>query len=96
MFGIGKKEDKEPDFKFELGTTARDKITGFEGLVTARSQWLNNCNTYRVQPRKLIDGKIQEAGHFDEPQLELVPDEPTIEARRTTGGPERPVCQTNR
>ena len=72
MFEFGK---KEPEFKFDLGETVKDTITGFEGVVTRRTQWLNNCNTYGVQPRKLMEGKIQEPGNFDEPQLENVESE---------------------
>ena len=44
---------KDPGFKFNLGDRVRDEITGFEGVVVVRSQWLNNCNTYGVQPTKL-------------------------------------------
>ncbi|HAS53047.1 MAG TPA: hypothetical protein DCS42_02420 [Nitrospiraceae bacterium] len=83
------------EFKFELGATVRDTITGFEGVLTRRTQWLNNCNTYGVQPRKLLEGKIQEPGNFDEPQLELVVVEPVVPSSRKTGGPERPVPRTS-
>ena len=84
------------DFKFELGSTVKDTITNFEGVVIRRTQWLNNCNTYGVQPRKLLEGKIQEAWNFDEPQLELVPKKETLSSTRKTGGPERSVARTNR
>lgn len=80
----------EQNFKFALGSTVKDTITGFEGLVTRRTQWLNNCNTYGVQPRKLLEGKIQEPGNFDEPQLELV-EVKKLSSSRNTGGPERTV-----
>ena len=84
------------NFKFELGTTVKDTITGFEGLVTRRTQWLNNCNTYGVQPRELDkDGKIRECGNFDEPQLELVEKESPVKSDRKTGGPERSVQRTS-
>ncbi len=82
-------------FKFELGATVCDIITGFEGVVIRRTQWLNNCNTYGVQPRKLLEGKIQEAGNFDEPQLKLVVDNPAIPSSRKTGGPERSISRTS-
>ena len=83
-------------FKFELGSTVKDTITGFEGVVIRRTEWLNNCATYGVQPRKLVDGKIQEQGNFDEPQLELVPEEKPLDSSPRTGGPDRPVQRTNR
>ena len=45
------------DFKFELGDLAQDEITGFRGVIVARTQWLNNCNVYRLQSPDLKDGK---------------------------------------
>lgn len=93
MFGFASK--KEPQFKFNLGDRVRDAITGFEGILTCRTQWLNNCNTYGVQPTTLKDGVPMERAHFDEPQLELV-EEKVMEAHRETGGPERRVPTCNR
>lgn len=87
MLSFGK---KEPEFKFQLGATVKGTITEFEGVVIQRTQWLNNCNTYGVQPRKLLEGKIQETGSFGEPQLELVAVDP-VPVSRKTGGPERSV-----
>lgn len=85
--------EKEPKFKFNLGDRVKDSITGFEGIVTLRSQWLNNCNTYGVQPTELKDGTPQERQHFDEPQLSLVK-EKVAPSSSLTGGPERgqPTC----
>lgn len=84
---------KTHDFKFNLGDKVKDTITGFKGIVTLRSQWLNACNTYGVQSQELKDGIPKERSHFDEPQLELIKEE-IVPASRETGGPERPVCST--
>ena len=93
------KEDLGVDFniipEFELGSKVKDKITGFKGIVIARTCWLNNCNTYGVRSQKLKDGKIQDVEWFDEPQLKIVKQE-VFKARRSTGGPDRPVPQANR
>jgi len=84
------------EFKFDVGSTVKDTITGFEGVVMARIQWLNNCNTYRVQPRDLDkDGKVQDVQHFDEPQLALVKTK-AIKNHPFTGGPDRGSHRTNR
>jgi len=84
------------DFKFGLGDEVRDRITGYVGVVICRTQWLNNCNTYGVRRRELDkDGKPQESEHFDEPQLAAV-NKKVLPSHRETGGPERPVPQTNR
>ena len=86
---------KEPEFKFDVGSKVKDIITGFNGIIIYRTQWLNNCNTYGVQPTELKDGKPLDREHFDEPQLELV-EEKVVKPSRATGGPERPVPATNR
>ncbi len=72
--------------KIKLGDVARDTITGFEGTVVARTDWLNGCSRFSLQPKGLHDGKIIEADWFDDMQIEVVkakgykPDE-------STGGP---------
>lgn len=91
----GLKKANKVDFKLNLGDRVRDKITGFSGIITSRTQWLHNCNTYGVQPTQLKDGVPQDRHVFDEPQLEVV-DKKVIDEHRSTGGPERPVPATNR
>jgi hypothetical protein len=84
-----------PDFKFNLGDIAEDKITKFQGVVVARSQWLNQCNTYSLQSTELHDGCPVDRQHFDEPQLKLV--QVKVHKKTSeTGGPHDAVPQTNR
>jgi len=84
------------NFKIELGAPARDKITGFEGIVVSRTQWLNACNVYGVQPSSLNkDGGLRDKEHFDEPQLEVTGTS-TIKPKRETGGPAHAAVQANR
>lgn len=87
--------DEKPNFKFNTGDEVKDTITGFKGIVTYRTQWLNNCNTYGVQPTKLKEGETRKREHFDEPQLELVKAKVHKESRKT-GGPEKSMSETNR
>jgi heat shock protein HspQ len=75
------------NFKFNLGDVVTDKITGYKGVVTCRSQWLNGCNTYSVKCQKLKDDKPIDSQHFDEPQLELHEDKPVVTENKDTGGP---------
>lgn len=58
-------------FKHNLGHTAKDKITGFVGVITARVDYLTGCNRYHLQPRELKDGKPVEGIYFDEDQIEV-------------------------
>jgi len=85
-------------FKFELGCRLYDKITGFAGIVYARTQWLHNCNVYGLKPENLTkDGKPGEVQYFDEPQLEFTKSQKgTMTPKQDTGGPTPRVRQTNR
>jgi hypothetical protein len=78
----------------ELGSRAKDKISGFEGIAVCRSTWLYGCDRYTLWAGSLDkDGKIPEGATFDEQQLEvLAPPAPTLLAPSDTGGP-RPSPQ---
>lgn len=56
----------------ELGSKARDTITGFEGIVVGITHWLNGTVRVGIQPQGLHDGKVIEIDWFDEPQVEAV------------------------
>ncbi len=70
----------------KIGDTARDSVTGFEGMVVALTQWLHGCTRVTLQPQKLHDGKPIEAITFDLPQLVLVRAK-DHQPLRKTGGP---------
>ncbi len=54
----------------KLGSRVRDTITKFEGVVIARTDWLNGCRRFGVQSEKLDkEGIPTDAQWFDEPQL---------------------------
>ena len=92
MFGSKK---KEPDFKFELGVTLKDQVTGFTGVVIYRTQWIHNCNVYGLQPQEMKKGKPQDRLQFDEPQLIQVTEE-VVKPARKTGGPNDDMSSNNR
>ena len=93
--GVTMDQISDTNFKFNLGREVKDTITGFKGIVIARHQWLNNCNTYGVQCQELKDGMPQEMARFDEPQL-IVVVKNVITPQQKTGGPDRKVSQPNR
>lgn len=73
--------------KVELGDRGKDQITGFTGIVTAITHWLNSCRRVTLQPEKLDkDNKIQEARTFDGPQVTLVK-RAVKKSNQKTGGP---------
>ena len=57
----------------DLGKKGRDKITGFEGILVGRSQYLFGCDQYCIAP-PAKDGKILESCWFDEGRIEIVGD----------------------
>lgn len=74
----------------ELGVKGRDKITGFEGIITGRAQYITGCDQYVLVPT-MKDGKIEAAQWFDEGRIEIIG--PGITAAEVTakknGGPNR-------
>jgi hypothetical protein len=74
----------------ELGQKAQDKITGFEGIITGRAQYLYGCDQYCIVP-PAKDGKISESQWFDEGHIQvlgrgILPEEVRVEK---PGGPNR-------
>ena len=77
--------------KVKLGDRIRDRVTGFEGIFTARTEFLNGCTQYD------ISGKADEKGEarilaVDDKQVERVDSglnkkEPVKKTR--AGGPSR-------
>lgn len=55
-----------------LGDKVKDRITGFTGIVVARTEWLYGCVRCTVQPQETKDGKPVDNQTIDEPQLDVV------------------------
>ena len=79
-----------------LGTRARDLVSGFEGIITGRAQYLNGCTQFVLDPPKDKDSKIVKGQWFDNGQLEVVDiglaDQipgPVAAERARPGGPQR-------
>jgi len=64
----------EHKFKFELGKKAKDKISGFTGIITSRIQYLTGCDQYGIKPKIKADGEPIEVSYFDEGRIEIVGD----------------------
>jgi hypothetical protein len=62
-----------------LGYTAKDKVTGFKGVVTSISFELYGCIQILVHPGMGAEGKIAEQQWFDVSRLELVSDVPVMD-----------------
>jgi len=69
----------------KMGERARDRITGFEGIVMGRTEYINGCVKILLQPEGVkADGTGIKAGEWFDEQL-VDPD-----ATATAGGPMPP------
>lgn len=64
-----------------LGATAKEIITGFEGIVTGRASYITGCDQYLVSPR----GGDKEPRWFDEQRLEVSEHTPLIVIDNSNG-----------
>jgi hypothetical protein len=64
-------EDEEMIFVIQLGALAKDKITGFEGIITGHVKYLYGCDQYGLTP-PAKDGKIGDTQYFDEGRIEII------------------------
>jgi hypothetical protein len=55
----------------KLGDTARDMITGFEGAVTGRAEYITGCAQLLIQSCELHGGDTKSCW-FDEARVRLV------------------------
>lgn len=78
------------DFKFELGDKVKCIHTGFEGVIVARTEYMNGCIQYNVVPRFQKGKGFPDEVGVDEGSLELMKKKPTKKkARKRNGGPVR-------
>lgn len=74
----------------KLGQEARDKITGFKGIITGRAQYIYGCDQYcLVPPAK--DGQLEATQWFDEGRIRVIGKGVSPENVRVErpGGPQR-------
>ena len=58
-------------FIYKLGLQAKDKITGFKGIITGRCEHITGCNTYGLKAKMDKDGKTNESEWIDEGMIEV-------------------------
>jgi hypothetical protein len=74
----------------QLGQRARDKVTGFEGVLTGMARYLYGCDQYCIVPA-VKEGELKDGHWFDEGRVEILgrgilPEEVRVER---PGGPQR-------
>jgi hypothetical protein len=53
-----------------LGKAAKDRVTGFKGIIVGKISYLFGCNQYGIAP-EAKDGKVNETNFFDEGRIEI-------------------------
>lgn len=61
---------KQATFIFDMGDHVKDVVSGFDGFVVGRFEYMTGCNHYGVEA-KAKDGKLPYES-IDEQRLELV------------------------
>lgn len=79
-----------------LGVKAKDVVSGLEGIITARCQYLNGCVQYCLTPSVGADGKKPDSFYIDEGQIvETGPGISVPEPLRAVGGPQSDAPSTS-
>jgi hypothetical protein len=62
-------------FVYNLGITAKDPITGYQGIIIGRAHHLFGCSQYGIASRDLdSSGQVRKTEWFDEARIEVVGD----------------------
>lgn len=82
----------------KLGDKVRDTISGLEGIVTQRTEFLNGCIQYALQPKIKKGTDMPPAWHIDEEQLEVIEKKKPAKKKKKSapGGPTRKALTTRR
>jgi len=73
----------------KLGSRVKDTISGFTGILTARTEWLYGCIRVSIEPEVLHEGKPIEAQWFDEERVVELEAPIEITPSESTGGPQK-------
>lgn len=55
-----------------IGKEAKDKITGFKGIIIGRADYLFGCSQYGLSPKIDKEGKVGVVNWFDEGRVEII------------------------
>ena len=82
--------------EIKLGDTVKCLITGFQGIVTSKMEFLNGCIQYSLAPKVGKDNKLQDEICIDSQSLRVVKkgprhkydkEEEEEDSHISTGGP---------
>jgi len=73
--------------KIKLGDKVRCKLTGFTGIATAKTEFINGCIQWNVLPRGDKNNKMPEDMSIDEQSLEVIKTKKKKVKKDDNGGP---------
>ena len=62
------------DQTLKFGKLAKDKITGFTGILVARNTFIFGCDQWGIAPKITSEGKRLETEYFDDGRIEIIGD----------------------
>ena len=73
LTNITRDENPQTSMIINLGKLGRDKVTGFEGIITAIAKYLYGCDSYFLTS-KANEGKSGKTDKFDKGRIEIIGD----------------------
>lgn len=75
-----------------FGATARDKVTGFTGIVVGHARYISGCSQLLIVPPVGADGSYREGQWLDDQRLEAVTAIPAVKLDNSaSSGPDKPA-----
>lgn len=56
----------------KLGDEVKDEVSGFQGIAVARTEYLNGCVQFEVQPKVNEKMELPDSCFIDEQQLQII------------------------
>ncbi|KZK99178.1 hypothetical protein [Pseudovibrio sp. Ad26] len=85
IFGRGRSTENDAFCGIGLGDKVKDTLSGFTGIVLARSEHITGCNQLFVLPSSEKDNKLNDGQWFDVERIEKLEDKAVEIASRRTG-----------
>lgn len=63
---------KTTEWKFDLGVTLQDLVTGFKGIATSRLEYINGCKQYGIRAKVDDKNAMPDSQYIDQQQLKQV------------------------
>ena len=58
--------------EIKLGKEAKDKVTGFKGIIIGKADYLYGCTQYALKPKVDKSGKPMDTEWFDDGRIEII------------------------